>query len=227
MKQVVALTTSCLLIFLLMLPFNESSVLANGNEPELILLKNTKENKTFKLKDGETLEQINKNGESYFVANTGKDSFKIVNENGVVSVINLRNNKVVETYTAKVENEESRIIITDDSEMGTYAVIDPGAGSKYKYVSTQKLSIDIISTSASVVAGVIASLIGGPVTGVIVTVASAAVSLALPKLYWKKELFQYKENVFLYRMWTNHFYKYHDYTGYLGSETIFTKNRVM
>ena len=75
--------------------------------------------------------------------------------------------------------------------------------SKYKHVRTRKMNLDIVSTTVSVVAGVIASFIGTPVTAAVLTVATGYVSSKLKKLYWKESLHEYKENVYQYRRWSN------------------------
>lgn len=220
LKRTIAFITSLVLILSILYPFNENVVLANDFGLEFSIVKNTTNHKTFDFHNGETLEEFNENDETYYIANTEEDSFKIVNENDVVSVINLQNNKVVETYTATEEMPENQ-------EITAYALIeDPGNGSKYRYVRTKKMSTEIISTSVSVVAGVIAAFAGSPVTGIIVTIATAYVGAKLKKLYWKEHYFEYQQSIYKYKRTTSVYYKYHDYTGHLGSTNTYLKHRI-
>lgn len=144
---------------------------------------------------------------------------------------------MVETYVVEEISEEINIIESDtskglqvlekDSEMGTYQVTNPGNSSKYRYVRTRNMSVEIIATSVSVVAGLIATFIGTKVTGALVTVATGYVGSKLKKLYWKEVLSEYRENIYKYSRWANIFYKYHDYTGHLGSQSKYLKTRMM
>lgn len=219
-----------------------SGVLAKPNdafkEPDFLQTKDTKEHKVYQFSNGEKLEKFDKEGREYFVADTGEEKVEIYKEGESVFVVDLETKEVLheatlETETISTENTDSSLVpeyyegTSSDFGIGTQAVAtDPGGSSKYKFVHTRNLSLEVFTTSASVLAGVIASFVGTPITGAITTIAGGAISLALPKIYWKRHMYQYTENIYRYTRWINQSYKYHDYTGYMGAAYAYTKTRV-
>lgn len=219
---------------------------SNKNNTQYAVAEESLNSKIYYFPNNSTLEEIQKNGERYFISKSKGEKQKIYKENNIVYVVDMKTDKVVSSYNIDDISYESVEVfedapeslnpiqtasnfnVTSSSNVGTYAVaIDPGSGSKYKYIKTVNLSFDIIGLSSTSVAGIMASLLGGPITGVITTIASAAVSYALPKLYWKKRMYAYTEGIYKYSQNVALYYKYYDYTGYLGTETMYSKTRIM
>lgn len=224
-----------------------SNTKSNKNNTEYAVAKESLNNKIYYFPNNSTLEEVQENGKRYFISKSKGEKQKIYKENNIVYVVDMKTDKVVSSYNIDDISYESVEVFEDapeslnpiqstsnfnvtssSSNVGTYAVpIDPGSGSKYKYIRTAYLSFEIIGNSSTAVAGIMASLLGGPITGAIITVASAAVSYALPKLYWKKRMYEYTEGIYRYSQNVALYYKYHDYTGYIGTETMYSKTRIM
>lgn len=208
---------------------------ATVKEPEFIVVKDTKKHKVITFKNKDKLEIFNENGKEYSIVETEGKKLKVFKEGDQIFIVDTSTNETVQTVNIETEapalqstSNSLSLNATDSIEVGTNAVVtDPGSGTKYKYSSTAYLSMDIVGFGVSVLAGLIAAAIGlGVASSVLVGIASSAVSLALPKLYWKRHVYTYTEYIYRYTRWFNQFYKYHDYTGYLGSEDSYTKSRV-
>ncbi|MEX3616934.1 adenosine deaminase [Paenibacillus glucanolyticus] len=96
----------------------------------------------------------------------------------------------------------------------------------FVYKGAVKYSTEIIYTTASAVAGVLASFIGGPFTGkvlgVLVSVGGYYLSLHAPRAYWVTKTYHKEERITdAYATLTirqdHHYYKYHDHTSLIDT----------
>lgn len=205
---------------------------ANSNslakEPRLTVIKDTAEHKVIHFDNKDVLDVVYEDGKTYSYVKTEGENLKIFKENDKLFIIDTDTNETIDTITIEVEEEPSNLL-DKDTEMGTMAIPGPtpGGGSFLKYSHTAKLSIDIVGLSAGVAAGLIAAAIGlSGATSVITGIATDAVTYLLPKLYWKRHIYRGISGMYMHTQYVNQFYKYHDYTGYLGVEYAHAKARI-
>jgi hypothetical protein len=195
----------------------------------VLTLKDTNEHKVFKLSNGDTIEQFDKDGEKYTLVKEGEKKYKIYEEDNSMVMEDLDTN-TVKTVIEEVSATEYNLNSSSEDRIGDFGtnavIVDPGTGSKYKYVRTRYLSMDVVGNSITLVASLIAAKLGGPITGGITAIASFALSQNLPKLYWAEKRYEYREGIYKYTKWIHNFYKYHDYTGFIRTTIQYDKHRV-
>ncbi|MDK8180071.1 adenosine deaminase [Paenibacillus sp. UMB4589-SE434] len=167
--------------------------------------------------DGSALVQY----DNYYIAtdSNGVDEFKITKfDDNKVKYVNLQ--------TGEVNYAISRVeSIQEDTEFYANARISYDG---YEYKGKVEHSTEIDYATASLVAGVLVSFIGGPsgpILGVLTTVASYYISLNGKRAYWIEKIYTKSEKISDYdaRLYIRkdfHYYKYHDYTGFI--ETVST-----
>lgn len=159
--------------------------------------------------DGSTLVQY----DNYYIAtdSTGKNEFKITKvDDNKVKTENLQTGEV--NYVVK-EVEP----IQEDLSSSPQLLADG-----FVYKGAEKNSTEIIYSDASLVAGVLASFIGGPVMGVLVTIGGYYLSRYAPRAYWITKTYTKEERITdAYATLTirkdHHFYQYHDYTSFINT----------
>lgn len=158
--------------------------------------------------DGSTLTQYD---DHYISTSAEGEQFKIFKvEDNKVKYENLQTGEV--NYAIK----ESLPI---QQKQGLSANAE-AAGDGFEYTGMLQNSTEILYATASLVAGVLASYIAGPTVGALVTVASYYVSMNGPRAYWveksyAKSVRHSEASATLTLKKDYHFYKYHDYTGFI------------
>ncbi|MGM1047755.1 hypothetical protein SAMN05661091_2957 [Paenibacillus uliginis N3/975] len=145
----------------------------------------------------------------------GKEELKITNvDDNKVKIENLQTGEV--NYSIK----EVKPIQEDLSSSPQLFA----AGFEYK--GAVENSTEILYTTASAIAGVLASFIGGPVggkvAGILVSVGSYYLSMNAPRAYWitktyTKEDRQSSSYATLTIRRDHHYYKYHDFTSFINT----------
>ncbi|MBB3131297.1 hypothetical protein FHS19_006017 [Paenibacillus rhizosphaerae] len=163
--------------------------------------------------DGSTLVQY----DNYYIAtdSNGKDELKITKvDDNKVKYENLQTGEV--NYAIK-EVEPIQENLSSSPQL---------LADGFVYKGAEKNSTEILYATASAVAGVLASFIGGPVggkiLGVLVSVGGYYLSLDAPRAYWitktyTKEDIQSDYYATLTIRKDHHYYKYHDYTGFIDT----------
>ncbi|AUJ27019.1 hypothetical protein [Virgibacillus dokdonensis] len=90
--------------------------------------------------------------------------------------------------------------------------------SSWRKAATFKKSSSTDVNSVSATAGILASVVGGPATGVVVTMASFIVSEKIRTVYYKITQYMSTKTQCLAKNVTR-VYKYSNYTGYIGTKT--------
>lgn len=94
----------------------------------------------------------------------------------------------------------------------------------YVYKGKVENSTEIIYATASAIAGILASFIGGPVggkiAGILVSIGGYYLSKDAPRAYWVTKTYtrdvrhsDFSATLFIRK--DHHYYKYHDYTGFI------------
>jgi hypothetical protein len=162
--------------------------------------------------DGSTLFQY----DNYYIAtdSNGEDELKITKvDDNKVKYENLQTGEV--NYAIK----EVRPVHEDPSD-SPQALADD-----FVYQGKVENSTEIIYATASAVAGILASFIGGPtggrIAGILVTLAGYYLSKDAPRAYWITKT--YTKGVSsgstgsLTIRKDHHYYEYHDYTGFINT----------
>lgn len=96
----------------------------------------------------------------------------------------------------------------------------------FVYKGAEKNSTELQYATASAVAGILASFIGGPfagpIMGILVSVGGYYLSIHAPRAYWITKTYTKEERVTdAYATLTirkdHHYYKYHDHTGFIDT----------
>lgn len=125
-------------------------------------------------------------------------------EDSVVS----KNLKTNETKIEKIFNLEDSI-----QPFGL-----PGGNGDYELVYTFHGSKQLTGNGTiALVAGIIASIYGGPITGIVVSIASYLITAGAPVFYYIHELYYYKGAAGKPASFVR-YYENSNYTGYLGAE---------
>ncbi|QZN74770.1 adenosine deaminase [Paenibacillus sp. DR312] len=178
----------------------------------LELVESTTDN-SITFKDGSTLIQY----DSYYIATdlNGKDELKItkVDETKV---------KYENLQTGEVKYATNEIKpIHEDLSFSPQALADG-----YVYKGKVENSTEIIYATASAIAGILASFIGGPVggriAGILVSIGGYYLSKDAPRAYWvtktyTRDVKHSDFNATLFIRKDHHYYKYHDYTGLIDT----------
>ncbi|WZE74160.1 hypothetical protein QA538_11310 (plasmid) [Macrococcus sp. CCM 2573] len=173
---------------------------------------------------------IQKDGYYITKDNKGNDEYKIYKDDkGIVKYENLKTSEIKsaniesESYVeSKEEQQKTDEILNQNQEKSTVAYASPPKGSVngYTYNRTVKNSTDIQVANASLAAGLIATAIGGKVTGALVSIGSYYVGNKIKKAYWKERYYSKRlsKSQLSIKVQYN-FYKYHDYTHYIKTVT--------
>lgn len=154
--------------------------------------------------------------------------------------VDLNNNEYRAIYNDKQTKQQTEVLITREEDsivtenlttneiktektynlsgnIGTRAL--PGGNGDYELQHTFKGSKSIVDdgvTTISLIAGIVASIFGGPVTGVVTGVASYLLFKGSPAFYYIHELYYYKgfaaKNAKFVR-----YYENKDYSGYIDA----------
>ncbi|MGJ5837302.1 MULTISPECIES: hypothetical protein [Bacillus] len=154
----------------------------------------------------EYLESFKKNNEYSYIATTKDAVYDIESVEKGVTVTNRGTGK--EEITVSKFDE----IVEDKSSIMQ-------TRSSWSTVNSYKSSSSLNTTVVTTIAGIIASIYGGPVTGVAVTIAAAYASIKAPNTYFRVQEQAKVEGNAYYRRNVFKWYKYHDYTKYLGQTT--------
>ncbi|WP_085505157.1 hypothetical protein [Thalassobacillus devorans] len=98
-----------------------------------------------------------------------------------------------------------------------YESSGPSIMTSWIYGWTSKGSSSISATSISAVAGIFASIAGGPVTGVLTTAAATWLSLDVDEVWYKLSYYTDADD-YCHQQKVTVFYGYPDYTNYLATE---------
>ncbi|MCM3037573.1 hypothetical protein M3579_16545 [Bacillus pumilus] len=154
----------------------------------------------------EYLESFKKNNEYSYIATTKDAVYDIESDEKGVTVTN-RDTGKEEITVSKLDE-----IVEDKSSIMQ-------TRSSWSTVNSYKSSGSLNTTVVTTIAGIIASIYGGPVTGVVVTIAGAYASIKAPNTYFRVQQQAKVEGNAYYRRDVFKWYKYHDYTKYLGTTT--------
>ncbi|WLP59352.1 hypothetical protein [Bacillus pumilus] len=154
----------------------------------------------------EYLESFKKNNEYSYIATTKDAVYDIESDEKEVTATN-RDTGKEEITVSKLDE-----IVEDKS-----SIIQTRSG--WSTVNSYKSSGSLNTTVITTIAGIIASIYGGPVTGVVVTIAGAYASIKAPNTYFRVQQQAKVEGNAYYRRDVFKWYKYHDYTKYLGQTT--------
>ncbi|OAB42304.1 adenosine deaminase [Paenibacillus glacialis] len=163
--------------------------------------------------DGSTLVQY----DNYYIAtdSNGKEEFKITKvDDNKVKYENLQTGEV--NYAIKeVEPIQEKL----ESSAQTLS-------EGFVYKGAVQNSTELRYATASAVAGILASFIGGPTTGrilgVLVSVGGYYLSMNAPRAYWIEKTYTKEErhsdfSATLTIRKDFHYYQYHDYTGFINT----------
>ncbi|OLN25734.1 hypothetical protein DSOL_5240 [Desulfosporosinus metallidurans] len=158
------------------------------------------------LKTGEVeyAESFLKNGKYVYSATTKEGKSTIEPVNGTVKITNENTKKV----------KYSKPVVTSNTTAKKSTVTPLIAGwDAYGPIRYSSYAID--TTYASVLAGCLASLYGGPITGVLVTIAGAFIALHTPDVWYIETNYvdSYDDTHFMVK---TEYYAYSDYTNYQG-----------
>lgn len=163
----------------------------------------------------EYLETIYEDNEYSFVATTEEATYDIKSNEKEVVVTNRNTgeNEVTILLDDKgISDEKARNSIN--------SIVEPSAS--WSTINHWYSSKALNTTVASVIAGVIASIYGGPITGIVVTIAGGYASIKAGHAYFHVQQQTKNEGNAWYRRDVYNWYKYHDYTVHLGTTTTQT-----
>ncbi|OMF14433.1 adenosine deaminase [Paenibacillus amylolyticus] len=162
--------------------------------------------------DGSTLVQY----DNYYIAtdSNGEDELKITKvDDSKVKYENLQTGEV--NYAIKKVRP-----VYEDLSYAPQALADD-----YVYKGKVENSTEIIYATASAVAGILASFIGGPVggriAGILVSIGGYYLSKDAPRAYWITKTYTkgvssgYSGTLSIRK--DHHYYRYHDYTGFINT----------
>lgn len=184
-----------------------TTVIQNGYKIET--LENSKEHQKIKLTNLKTdeveyAESFLKNDKYVYSATTKEGKSTIEPVNGTVKITN-ENTKEV---------KYSKPVVTSNTTVKKSTVTPLIAGwDAYGPIRYSSYAID--TTYASVLAGCLASIYGGPITGVLVTIAGAFIALHTPDVWYIETNYvdSYDDTHFMVK---TQYYAYPDYTNYQG-----------
>lgn len=115
------------------------------------------------------------------------------------------------------ETKKEKIFNLEDNTIQPLAL--PGGNGDYQLYHTFKGSKSLSESGAStisLIAGIVASIYGGPVTGIVTSIATYLLTAGAPKFYYIHELYYYKgasaKNASFVR-----YYENSNYTGYINA----------
>ena len=165
--------------------------------------------------DGSTLFQY----DNYYIAtdSNGKEELKITKvDDNKVKYENLQTGQV--NYAIReVESIQEENVFFADAQI---------AADGFEYKGAEKNSTEIQYATASAIAGVLASFIGGPVggkiLGVLVSIGGYYLSLEAKRAYWITKTYTKEDRpsdytAILTIRKDHHYYKYHDYTEFIDT----------
>ncbi|WP_346836077.1 adenosine deaminase [Paenibacillus polymyxa] len=164
--------------------------------------------------DGSTLVQH----DNYYIAtnSNGKEEFKItkVDDNKV---------KYENLQTGEVNYAIKEVEPIQENLSSSAQVLAEGG---FVYKGAVKNSTEIQYATASLIAGVLATFVGGPtggkILGVLVSIGGYYLSLDAPRAYWIEKTYikedrQSGSSATVTIKKDYHYYKYHDYTGFIDT----------
>lgn len=187
------------------------------------MIKSVQENKLV-FKNGESLERkVDGKNKELYIASTKTGKYKFEKEKNIISIVSLKTGELVQKIDVnKLRSNAEKISNQKPAASKSVASISSASGSKYQYAYTLKLSSELYVTGASAIAGIIASIVGGPVTGIITTIATAYAGYKAKKVYWYEIYSRYVSGNTIHVQTIYTYWKYHDYTNYLGSVTKYS-----
>lgn len=164
----------------------------------------------------EYVESLYKDGEYKYLADTEDGKYEIKRVSDKVIAINIETGEITsyEIKEAILSDDNSRFgsMVSSNSVIFPRPWGDVVNGSGYS-------SVSIARANQALIAGILASIMGGPVTGVIMAFALWYYSISAPHAYYH---YRHQMRMTNYRCWENRsiyrWYKYHDYSNYLGTE---------
>lgn len=124
---------------------------------------------------------------------------------------------VTENLTTNEQKTEKIFNLSSENNIQQRGL--PGGNGDYQLQATFKGSKSLTNNgtaTVSLAAGIIASIYGGPITGIVVSIASYLVTAGAPTFYYVHELYYYKG----FPVYPAAFVKYYEnsnYTGYINS----------
>ncbi|MTH54082.1 hypothetical protein GKZ89_11745 [Bacillus mangrovi] len=214
MKKRIVLSLACFMAYNTIYPLAPS---VSASSEDSAQIKSVDENRVV-FENGENLERkVDQNGEELYIAGANSKKYSIQKANNEITITDLDSGKTVQKIDL-ADSAPKKVENVKESEVSKIAA----SGSKYEYAYQHKLSSEIYVASASVIAGIIASIVGGPITGVITTIATGYAGYKAKKIYYYEIVSRYVSGNTIHVKKQYNFFKYHDYTNYLGTTTKYS-----
>ena len=190
---------------------------SSNDKYEVEFIENTKEYQKIKFTNKETgdvefLEAFYSDGSSNYLSTYTDEETK----QEMQVVITTENNELtIHNLTTDEETTESIIDIKEANSIQPFGL--PGGYGDYVLQATFRGSKQIVDSAVgivSVIAGIVASIFGGPVTGIVTTIAMYLASAGAVKFYYVHELYYWRD-IPVYPAYFVKYYENSNYTGFI------------
>jgi hypothetical protein len=166
-------------------------------------------------KEIEIVESKMVDGNRIFTAKSKDEQVQITRELNKLKVTNENTGKAEYTDLGSPSDSDVQSISINGNVQGIVPMDIPNDGDIWRYETTWKGSRGLDVTGASAIAGIIASIYGGPITGVVTSIATFYASYKAKNIWWICDLYSDYSNY--YHMGESYsFYRYPDYTNYIN-----------